>query len=179
MKLVFLHGAPAAGKLTVGRAVLRCVPGRLFDNHTAIDLARAVFEVDQAGFWELVDDAWRLGLEAAARHGVGLMVTTYCYSEPHDREILETVEGLLRRHGGALLPVFLYCSEDEASRRVGNADRAARGKIASVPALEGFRARWNIVPVPRGNCLSLDTTGRAPEATAREIIRHFELAPKL
>ena len=39
MKLLFLHGAPAAGKLTVAKALLRLVPGRLMDNHAAIDLA--------------------------------------------------------------------------------------------------------------------------------------------
>jgi tRNA uridine 5-carbamoylmethylation protein Kti12 len=37
MKLLFLHGAPAVGKLTVAKALLRIVPGRLMDNHAAID----------------------------------------------------------------------------------------------------------------------------------------------
>jgi hypothetical protein len=37
MKLVFLHGSPAVGKLTVAKALLRMVSGRLFDNHAAID----------------------------------------------------------------------------------------------------------------------------------------------
>jgi len=54
MKLLFLHGAPAAGKLTVARAPLQLVPGRLFDNHAAIDLARTLFEFGAPGFWELV-----------------------------------------------------------------------------------------------------------------------------
>ena len=45
MKLLFLHGAPATGKLTVAKALLRIVPGRLFDNHAAIDLARTIFEL--------------------------------------------------------------------------------------------------------------------------------------
>jgi len=176
MKLVFLHGAPAVGKLTVGRALAREVSGRLLDNHTAIDLARAVFDFDAPGFWELVETVWLSALDAAGRHGVALVVTTYCYSEPDDREVLDRFDAVLARHGGALLPVFLTCSEAEARRRVGNADRIARRKIASVQALEGFRARWNIVPVPRGNCLSLDTSGQSPEATAAEIVRHFGLA---
>ena len=33
--LVFIHGAPASGKLTVGKALLRILPGRLFDNQLA------------------------------------------------------------------------------------------------------------------------------------------------
>ena len=51
MKLLLLHGAPAAGKLTVAKALLGMVPGRLFDNHVAIDLALTIFDFDAPGFW--------------------------------------------------------------------------------------------------------------------------------
>ena len=54
MKLLLLHGAPAAGKLTVAKALLGMVPGRLFDNHVAIDLALTIFDFGAPGFWELV-----------------------------------------------------------------------------------------------------------------------------
>ena len=175
MKLIFIHGAPASGKLTVGKALLRAVPGRLFDNHTAIDLALAVFDFGESGFWQLVNRAWLTALEIAARHDVPLIVTTRCYCEPEDRRQLEKIEALLNQHGGELLPVFLHCPREEAARRVGNADRVARGKTTSVEALDSFCARWNIVPVPRSNCLSLDTEARSPDATAQEIIRHFGL----
>jgi hypothetical protein len=53
MKLIFIHGAPASRKLTVARALLRAVPGRLFDNHAPIDLARTVFDFGAPGFWSL------------------------------------------------------------------------------------------------------------------------------
>jgi hypothetical protein len=59
---------------------------------------------------------------------------------------------------------------------VSSPERAARGKITSVEALNGFCTRWNIVPVPRNNCLSLDTDATPPDATAQQIIRHFDLA---
>jgi hypothetical protein len=175
MKLIFIHGAPASGKLTVAKALLRAVPGRLFDNHAAIDLARTMFDFDSPGFWELVHAVWVSALDAAADHGVPLVATTYCYSEPEDLALFEQFEGILKRHSGELLPVFLYCSEEETARRVGNADRAGRRKIATVDALNSFRARWNIAPVPRSNCLALDTEVRSPDATAHEIIRHFAL----
>src|SRR5436190_2013325 len=67
MKLLFLHGAPAAGKLTIAKALLRLVPGRLMDNHAAIDLALTVFDFGAPGFWELVHDVRLSALDAAAR----------------------------------------------------------------------------------------------------------------
>ena len=66
MKLLLLHGAPAAGKLTVAKALLRQVPGRLFDNHAAIDLARTIFDFGAPGFWELVRSLRYAALEAGA-----------------------------------------------------------------------------------------------------------------
>jgi hypothetical protein len=65
MKLLFLHGAPAAGKLTVAKAVLGLVPGRLFDNHVAVDTALTVFEFGAPGFWELVHN---IRCETLGRH---------------------------------------------------------------------------------------------------------------
>ncbi len=175
MRLVFLHGAPASGKLTVARALLRAVPGRLFDNHAAIDVARTMFDFGAPGFWELVHDVRLAVLEAAAARGVPLAVATYCYEEPEDRAQFEAFEAILTRHGSELLPVFLHCSTEEAMRRVGNADRAARRKLTSAEVLADLRARRNITPVPRPNCLALDTGETPPDATAREIVRHFDL----
>jgi len=68
MKLLFRHGAPAAGKLTVAIALLQLVPGRLFDNHAAIDLARTLFDFGAAGFWELVHSTRYSALDIAAEH---------------------------------------------------------------------------------------------------------------
>jgi hypothetical protein len=102
MKLIFIHGAPASGKLTVARALLRAVPGRLFDNHAAIDLALTVFDFGAPGFWQLVDIVWSSAIDVAAKHEVALIATTYCYAEREDRERLERVERLLKRHGGEL-----------------------------------------------------------------------------
>jgi hypothetical protein len=175
MKLLFLHGAPAAGKLTVARALLAMVPGRLSDNHAAIDLARTIFDFGAPGFWELVHHVRCSALDAAARHGVGLLVTTFCYAEPDDRAQYEDFEAAMRRHGGELLPVFLHCSREEAARRVGNPDRVERRKLSSAESLIEDLDRNNFSPVPRPDCLTLDTGVRPAEATAREIIGHFGL----
>jgi hypothetical protein len=176
MKLIFLHGEPASGKLTVAKALLRLAPGRLFDNHAAIDFARTIFDFDAPGFWELVEEVRVAALAAASRQGVPLVVATYCYSEPEDRAAFELFEAVMRRDGGELCPVFLHCAEEELLRRVGNPDRAQRGKITSPEGLRRFRARYDLRPVPRANCLTLDSAAQSADATAQAIVRHFQLA---
>jgi hypothetical protein len=175
MKLVFLHGSPAVGKLTVAKALLRIVSGRLFDNHAAIDLARAVFDFGAPGFWELVHSVRCSAIDAAAEHGVSLVVTTFCYAEPDDLPQYQEFEDIMRRRNGELLPVFLHCSREEAARRVGNPDRVERRKITSQEGL--FRDLDNFIfpPVPRSDCLKLETEARSADLNAQEIVRHFGL----
>ena len=175
MKLLFLHGAPAAGKLTVAKALLGMVPGRLSDNHAAIDMALTVFDFGAPGFWELVHSLRCATFDAAAQYDAGLVVTTFCYVEPEDRALYEETETIVRRHGGELLPVFLHCSREEAARRVGNPDRAERRKLTSAEILMRDFDRYDFSPVPRADCLKLDTEARPAEATARIIIAHFRL----
>ena len=81
----------------------------------------------------------------------------------------------MQRHGGVLLPVFLHCSRQEAARRVGNPDRVERRKLSSAEILLRDFDTYDFAPVPRADCLKLDTEARPAEATAREIVRYFGL----
>src|SRR5262245_46103524 len=176
MKLIFLHGSPAVGKMTVAKALLRLVPGRLMDNHANVDLARTVFDFGAPGFWELVHSSRCVAFDAAAKHGVPLLLTTYCYVEPDDLIALEEFEAVIGQYGGELLPVFLHCSPEEAARRVGNPDRVERGKLTSAEGLNNFLGGRNFTSVPREDCIKFDTEAMSPDAVAREIVGQFGLA---
>jgi hypothetical protein len=143
MKLIFIHGAPGAGKLTTARALLTRVNGRLFDNHAAIDVARAVFDFGAPGFWELVQAVRMSVLDATAEKCVPLLVMTFVYVDPHDLPTFERFEAIVHQHGG-LLPVFLQCSTAELVRRIGNPDRVARKKMASNQGIIDFMARHRV-----------------------------------
>jgi hypothetical protein len=149
--------------------------GRLFDNHAAIDLARTIFDFGAPGFWELVHNVRYAAFDAAAEHGVPLVVTTFCYAEPDDRAQFEKLEEIMQRHGGKLLPVFLHCSREEAARRVGNAERVERRKMTSRESLIKYLDDYKFSPVPRSGCLILNTEVGPAEATAQEIISRFGL----
>ena len=175
MDLLYLHGPPASGKRTVGEALARLTAGRLFDNHAAVDFARTVFDFDAAGFWDLVHAARLLALEKAAQHGVDLVIQTSCYSHPDDLPLLEDFERILARNGGTLLPVYLECSRATLEERIGGKDRVERRKVTTSDGLDGCFARWNMIPVPRPNCLTVDSEGSTPSEAARAIVRHFGL----
>jgi shikimate kinase len=175
MKLVFIHGAPAAGKLTTAKAVIDRVGGRLFDNHAAIDIARTVFEFGAPGFWELVQATRVLVLESASERNLPLLVMTFVYADPIDLPTFEQFESVVRRGDGQVLPVFLQCSVDEIVRRLGNNDRAMKNKLTSEKSARDFMETYRVAPVPRSNCLVLDSEARSAEVNAQEIICHFGL----
>lgn len=177
MKLLFIHGSPAVGKLTVAKALLRIVPGRLMDNHAVIDFVRTIFDFDTPGFWPLIHDVRYSALDAAATNGVPLLVTTFCYAEPEDRDQFGKFEAIMQRRGGELLPVFLHCSREEAMRRVGNPDRVERRKMASDEALANYLDSNNFTAAPRADCLKMDTGAAPAEVTAQKIVDHFALTP--
>lgn len=176
MKFIFLHGAPATGKLTVAKALLTAVPGRLFDNHAAINVALKVFDFGDPGFWDLVHRVRCSVFEVAAEQSVPLVVTTYCYAEPDDHPTLEQFEALLQSHAAEFLPVYLYCSREEAARRVPNPDRVERRKITTAEGLDSFHSGCVMAPIPRENCLKLDSEAMSAVQAAETIIRHFDLA---
>src|SRR5262249_53537145 len=128
------------------------------------------------GFWELVHASRCVALDAAAKHGVPLLVTTYCYVPPHDLSDYEEFEAIVRRHGGEIHPVFLHCPREEVLRRIGNPDRAARGKLTSAEGLVDFVDGRDFTSVPRQECITFDTGAMRPDAVARAIVDRFGLA---
>ncbi len=176
MRLIFLHGAPATGKLTTAMALNDILPSRIFDNHSAIDAARTVFDFGAPGFWDLVHIIRLSVLEAAAKHDVPIVISTNCYAHPEDLSLFEAYEDVLNKHGAELLPVFLHCAEAEMIRRVGNPERVQRRKIISESGLRQYNSVNNLTSVPRDNVLTLDSGTRTAKETAREIIRHFRLS---
>lgn len=172
---MFIHGAPAVGKLTIAKELTRLTPVKLFDNHAVIDVARTVFDFGAPGFWELVNTIRVSVVEAAAENNVPLVVMTACYSEPEDIPLFQRYVSTLARYGSEILPVFLYCPEQEMLRRVTNRDRAERKKISSSAGLKAFLEEYNLVPVQYEGCLHIDSGKNTPNEAAQKIADHFEL----
>jgi hypothetical protein len=174
MKLLLIHGAPASGKYTVGKAVLDLVPGRMMPNHAAIAAVRETFEFGHPAFWHAVFAARYALVAAAVNMDEPLLVATMCYADPDDLKIVEKLEEVMGE-GSEILPVFLDCPMQELERRVGDAGRVAQGKISTVGMLRAYLDGPPMAPAPRPNCLTVDTSATAPAEAAARIVEHFAL----
>src|SRR5262245_57362571 len=68
MRLIFIYGAPAAGKLTVARELAALTGFALFHNHLVVDAVASVFPFGSESFSKLREQWWlaMMGEAAAA-----------------------------------------------------------------------------------------------------------------
>jgi hypothetical protein len=175
MKLIFLHGPPAAGKFTIAKELETLIGCSVFHNHLTIDAAKPFFEFGTESFWKLVRELRLSCLKAGAKDSTGTVVYTSCYDHPTDLKQFEEIEQIVVQQDSKLLPVYLKCETLELEKRVANPSRVAMGKVRSVEGLRSKLNEWNCVAVPRENCVTILTDGKSALQCAQEIVSVFEL----
>jgi hypothetical protein len=172
MQLVFIHGAPAVGKLTVARELAARTGFRLFHNHLTVDLVGSVFAFGSEPFVQLREEIWLATFREAARHDVSLIFTFNPESTVRERFIQDAID-VVTREGGEIVFVELTCAENELEGRIENPSRSDFDKLRSVEQYRSLREA-GAFQFPRiVSDLSLDTTSSPPADVAERIRKHL------
>ena len=168
MKLIFLYGAPAVGKLTVARELAALTDFRLFHNHLTVDLVSSLFPFGSEPFILLREQIWLAAFAEAARNSVSLIFTFNPERTVRERFIQDTID-VVEAAGGKVIFVELACTEEELERRMGDASRKEFGKLASVEQYRSLKdaGAFQFPKLPSG--VSVDTTNQSPAESARLI----------
>lgn len=181
MNLIFLHGLPGVGKLTVARELSALVGYRLFHNHLTVDLVSAVFDFGTRPFRDLREEIWLSVFRRAAAERLGGLIFTFAFErtvgEDFVPRVLEAVES---GGGGRVMFVSLTCEAGALRRRIGEPSRGAFRKLNSLELFDELSASGAIFTRERigRDDLTLDNTHLSPEESARRVARHFNLPPK-
>ena len=175
MKLIIIHGPPAAGKLTVGTELSRTTGYKLFHNHLSIDFVKPVFEFGSPRFWHLVGRLRADVIAEAARQDISL-IHTFCYEfgadDDHFRELIAAAED----NGGETHLVLLICDDAERKRRIGNESRVKIGKLTDPESVGRPGKTINLTtPLPGRETLIIDTTHVDPATAAERVLQHYGL----
>ncbi|MFS8085787.1 MAG: AAA family ATPase [Acidobacteriota bacterium] len=172
MKLVFLHGPPAVGKLAVARELARLTGYKLFHNHLTVDLVSSLFAFGSGPFIRLREKMWLAAFHEAAANNVSLIFTFNPERTVRDRFIQDALEAV-QSEGGKVVFVELTCAEDELERRIVHPSRAEFGKLRSLEQYRNLKTdgAFNFPSLPEG--LSLDTTHHPAAETARLISEYL------
>jgi chloramphenicol 3-O-phosphotransferase len=175
MRLVFLYGPPAVGKLSVARELAARTGFKLFHNHLTIDLVTSVFPFGSEPYKQLVHRFRRDLIAESAREGVDL-IFTFVYSAHEDDDLVRELIEPVQSRGGTVLFVRLSCATPELFVRVQNESRRAHGKLTDPTELRAALGRYNFSEaVPFGETLEIDTTHQLPAEAAGRIVEHYSL----
>ena len=176
MKLIFLHGLPGVGKLTVARELADLTGFKVFHNHLAVDLVESVFEFGSLPFIELREKIWLDVFSQAVAAGLSGLVFTLAYDRTVQGSFIENTRRIIGSDGGEVLFVELKCSAEELEKRIEHPSRQRFGKLRSVGRFRELKEAGAFVdpgiPTER---LVLDTTELSAIDAADRIVRELGL----
>lgn len=176
MKLVFIYGPPASGKLTTARELAKITGFRLFHNHLCVDLAASLFDFGTEAFFNFCYKLYIDTLEIAIKEHIKGMTFTFCYGNPFDNPFVERIADIVENNNGEVYFVQLYCDKTELEKRVLSSDREQFGKIKNVETLREIISKWDLFSlVPMKKSLSINNTHMSVEEVARQIKEHYKL----
>lgn len=183
MKLVFLIGSGAVGKMTVGQELMKITGLRLFHNHMTIEPVIEVFGTYNHTVVNQIREVFFREFAASDHYG---MIFTYiwAFDQPGDRAYIEHVKSIFAPYG-----TEFYCVElvaPQAVRLARNATenrllhKASKRDLAFSASLithdeEKYRCESMEGEIPFDNYLRIDNTSLTASEAARQIKEHFSL----
>ena len=178
MKLIFLHGMPGVGKLTVARELSKLTGFRLFHNHLTVDLVLSLFEFGSQPFVELRERIWLDTFAQACDAKLEGLIFTFAFEKTVRDQFVPNLVKRVESQGGEVLFVNLQCDSAELERRLTNPAREQFGKLISLELFRQLNSNGTFdTPDNVPNRISVDITNITPLEAARKIATELDLAP--
>ena len=178
MKLIFIYGPPAVGKLTVAKELEKLTSFKVFHNHLSVDLVEAVFQRGTPPFAQLIWDVRLQVFAKAAETGTEGLIFTMVYERGRET-LMARSASVVEEKGGEVCFVRLTCSRATLERRVGNEERKRYGKISSADVLDNFLdggdEKLPFAAAAGWESLTVDTDKVSAAAAAEQITTHYSL----
>jgi hypothetical protein len=176
LKLIFIYGLPAAGKLTVAQELAAITGFRLFHNHLVVDLLLSVFEFGSQPFVKLREEIWLSVFEQACQTGLPGLIFTFNPEATVSPGFVDTALRVVSAGCGEVVFVELVCPMAELKRRMDAASRLHHRKLTSVALFEQLHAAgaFDALRMPRAR-LSIDTSACTPQQAAQRIMQTLAL----
>lgn len=179
LKLIFIYGLPATGKLTVATELARLNGYKLFHNHLAVDLLLSVFEFGSEPFIELRESIWLSVFERAARTNLPGLIFTFAPESTVNPQFIPNLTHLASRCDIDLHFVELTCPLAELKQRLDTSSRRAFQKLTSQDLFDQLHSTGCFSPFPMPTPeLTLDTSRITPPEAARRIAEAIKTSVK-
>ena len=177
MKLIIIHGPPAAGKLTVANALSKRTDFKVFHNHLTIDCTMPVFEFGTPGFWDINVLLRREIIAEAARRDIDV-IHTFCYAKDVDDEYYREMVNAALDNGGEVHAVYVNSRDEIRKQRIADESRVLLRKLTDPESVDRQRQDdllFSVHPDFADETLIVDTSDITPDEAATLIIDKFRL----
>lgn len=183
MKLVFIIGSGAVGKMTVGQQLMNITGLRLFHNHMMIEPVIEIFgQYTPSVIGELRDVVFR----SFAKSSCYGMIFTYMWAFDHqsDWDYIEHVKDLFKPYDTEFYYVELIASQEVRVERNATQNRLENKKSKRdlefstnnlLSSDRNYRLESLEGEIPFDNYIRIDNTDKAPEDVAKLIKEAFNL----
>ncbi len=182
MKLVFIIGSGAVGKMTVGQELMKLTGLRLFHNHMIIEPVVQVFGNFEVKAIEEMRDVIFKNFAASDRKG---MIFTYmwAFDQQSDWEYVAHVKEIFAPYNTEFYYIELVASKEVRLQRNRTenrlANKASKRDVAFSEAMiekeEKYRLESFPGEIPFKNYLRIDNTNISAEEAAKIIQKTFDL----
>lgn len=175
MKLIVIHGPPAAGKHTVGQELSKLTGYKFFYNHLTVDVVRSIFNDEDIRRHELLMNLRLEVIKNSARYGLDTIFTMAYTQDERSEEFVRDMLRTVEEHGGSVHFVRLDPPDATLYERIGNESRHKLQKPTSREHLRKYITMNNTRAIIDPAGLTLDTSELSPQESSARIIEYFSL----
>ncbi len=174
MKLIFMYGPPATGKLTIAEKLSDLTGIPLFHNHISRDLVKDIYGDELSSNYSLVHKIRNDVFSYCAEHNTDL-IFTFVYGGAVDDEIVKQHMDSIEANGGEVIFVKLTAKQEDLLKRVNNESRKRYKKLLDAEILEDFLKSSGDFPIPFVSSLLVNTSELEPEEAVKYIVSELKL----
>lgn len=183
MKVLFLFGNAAVGKMTVGQELMKITKLRLFHNHMTIEPVIEIFGKYDGHVTNRLREV--IFEEYAKTNNYGMIFTyMWAFDSPEDWDYVEHVRSIFEKHGAEFYYVELVASQDIRLKR-NVTDNRLKNKASKrdiemsnsrlISADAKYRLESYDGEIPFENYIKIDNSSIEPDEVARIIRDKFDL----
>lgn len=185
MKLMFLFGSGAVGKMTVGQELMKITGLRLFHNHMTIEPVLEIFGGFETKTIQRLREVIFEDFAASDRNGM-IFTFMWAFDMQEDWDFIANVRQIFENKNPATEFYYVELVADQQIRLERNATQNRLNNKASKRDLTASNARLLehdakyrleslVGELPFENYLKIDNTYLSPEEAAKQIKEHFGL----
>ena len=169
MKLIFIYGPPASGKLTIAEILSERTGIPLFHNHLSRDLVKDIYGDKLRDNYELVDRIRFDVLDYCSKNQTDL-IFTYVYEGEDDDENVRQFIDIIEKNNGEVVFVELTAKKEDLISRVDNESRMMFKKLTDPGVMEKITQDMSVYSIPFVSSLKINTSQLSPNDSVNTIV---------